>query len=34
VAVVAAQDRVTYRIIYDPRSPLNAQILSTVEFTA
>ena len=26
------KDGATYRIIYDPRSPLNAQVLSTVAF--
>ena len=26
------KDQATYRVIYDPRSPLNAQVLSTTEF--
>ena len=26
------KDRATYRIIYDPHSPLNPQLLSTIEF--
>ena len=26
------KDQATYRVIYDPRSPLNAQVLSSTEF--
>lgn len=31
VVILTEQDQVTYRIIYDPDSPINEQILSTIE---
>jgi hypothetical protein len=31
VAILIRQAQVTYRIIYDPHSPVNTQILSTIE---
>jgi hypothetical protein len=33
-AILIPQEHCTYRIIYDPVSPINAQILSTVELVA
>jgi hypothetical protein len=34
VAILIQENEVTYRIIYDPRSPINAQILSTIELNS
>lgn len=34
VAILVQQEHFTYRIIYDPVSPINVQILSTVELIA
>jgi hypothetical protein len=34
VAILVQQGQVTYRILYDPQSNINAQILSTIEFIA
>ena len=34
VAILIQENEVTYRIIYDPRSLINVQILSTLELTA
>jgi phenylpropionate dioxygenase-like ring-hydroxylating dioxygenase large terminal subunit len=31
VAILIQQDRITYRIIYDPTSPINIQMLSSME---
>ena len=31
VVLLLQQDLATYRVIYDPRSPINTQILSTIE---
>ena len=32
VVTLVQRDRATYRIIYDPNSPINVQVLSTIEF--
>jgi len=32
VVLLAQRGNPVYRVIYDPRSPLNAQILGTLEF--
>jgi hypothetical protein len=33
VVILMEADNATYRILYDPNSPLNAQILSTLQWT-
>jgi len=30
--ILVQKDRAVYRIIYDPHSPLNLQVLATIEF--
>lgn len=30
--ILVERNDITYRILYDPRSPLNTQVLSTIEF--